>query len=161
MIVSISKIMFLGFFIGSRTYNFTGFSGHTTMSSTFWPVLMWMISAQWPTLWRRIMILAGYLLPLAIGFSRLELHAHSPSEVVSGAILGLSLSSIYLFIQRDTVLKAISVMQLALFVIIPAWIMLHGQPATTQQFLAKLSAKLAGIEKPFTRTELLKLHSAN
>ena len=161
MIVSISKILFLGFFIGSRTYNFTGFSGHTTMSSTFWPVLMWMISAQRPVFWRRLLMITGYLLPLAIGFSRLQLHAHSPSEVLSGAILGLSLSSLYLFIQRRTELKAISVLQLAVFLVLPVWIMFHGQPATTQQFLAKLSARLAGIEKPFTRTELLKLHSAN
>ncbi len=161
MIVSISKILFLGFFIGSKTFNFTGFSGHTTMSSVFWPVVMWMISAQWPKVWRRSLMIAGFLLPLAIGFSRLELHAHSPSEVICGAVLGLSLSSLYLFIQRHTVLKAISVGQLALFVCLPVYIMAHGQPATTQQFLAKLSARLAGIEKPFTRTELLKFRPAN
>ncbi|GAA0493445.1 MULTISPECIES: phosphatase PAP2 family protein [Tatumella] len=161
MIVSISKVMFMGFFLGSKTYNFTGFSGHTTMSSTFWPVFMWLISAQWPLVRRRCLIIAGYLLPLAIGFSRLQLHAHSPSEVITGAILGLSLSSLFLFVQRHTALKAIPLTQLALFACLPAVILLQGQPATTQQFLAKLSARLAGIEKPFTRAELLHSGTTN
>jgi len=33
----------------------------------------------------------------------------------------------------------------------------HGRIATTQQFLAHLSADLAGIDRPWTRADLLKL----
>ena len=32
--VSLSKILFLGFGIGSARFNFTGFSGHSAMSAT-------------------------------------------------------------------------------------------------------------------------------
>lgn len=159
LIVSISKILFLGFFLGIKAYNFTGFSGHTTMSSTFWPVMMWMLTGSRKPHWRRLFVTLGYLLPLAIGFSRLQLHAHSPSEVISGAILGLSLSSLFLYIQRATVLKSVAVWQLLILALLPAVIISKGQPATTQQFLASLSARLAGIEKPYTRADLL--HSAH
>ncbi|WP_029686637.1 phosphatase PAP2 family protein [Tatumella saanichensis] len=153
--VSLSKILFLGFFLGIKAYNFTGFSGHTTMSSTFWPVMMWMLTGGRRPAWRRLLVTAGYLLPLAIGFSRLQLHAHSPSEVISGALLGLSLSSLYLLIQRRTALKKVSLFQALLLAVIPLLIIVKGQPATTQQFLASLSARLAGIEKPYTRADLL------
>ena len=161
MLVSISKIMFLGFFLGSQSLNFTGFSGHTTMSSTLWPVAMWMISAGRQPWLRRVLITFGYLLPLAVGYSRLQLHAHSPSEVISGATLGAILSTIYLLVQRHTRLAKVSLLQLAGFAVLPALIILAGQPAGTQQFLASLSARLAGIEKPYTRAQLLRAGQAN
>ncbi|GAA0517854.1 phosphatase PAP2 family protein [Tatumella terrea] len=160
-LVSISKVMFLGFFLGSQSLNFTGFSGHTTLSSVLWPVVMWMISAGRQPWLRRTLITLGYLLPLAVGYSRLQLHAHSPSEVISGATLGALLSTGYLLIQRHTRLDKVSLLQLVCFAALPAVIIFTGQPATTQQFLATLSARLAGIEKPYTRAQLLQAGHAN
>ena len=100
LLVSISKIMFLGFGIGSARYNFTGFSGHSAMSATLWPVMMWLISARWPTFWRALTIGIGYLIPLMVGLSRLVIHAHSVSEVLAGLMLGFTLSSAFLLSQR-------------------------------------------------------------
>lgn len=75
--VSISKILFLGFGIGSARFNFTGFSGHSAMSATLWPVMLWLISGRWSAMWRIAAIGVGYLIPLMVGFSRLVIHAHS------------------------------------------------------------------------------------
>ena len=49
LLVSLSKILFLGFGIGSARFNFTGFSGHSAMSATLWPVMMWLVSGRFPT----------------------------------------------------------------------------------------------------------------
>ncbi|ORM70145.1 hypothetical protein HA48_18160 [Pantoea wallisii] len=156
LIVSISKIMFLGFGIGSARFNFTGFSGHSAMSATLWPVMMWLISGRWSRGWRVFTVGIGYVIPLMVGFSRLVIHAHSASEVLAGLLLGFTLSSAFLLSQRGTALKGFSVAQVAIALLVPVLLMSHGRVATTQQFLERFSADLAGLEKPFTRADLFR-----
>ena len=156
LLVSLSKIMFLGFGIGSARFNFTGFSGHSAMSSTLWPVMMWLISGRWSTFWRAVTIAIGYAIPLMVGFSRLVIHAHSVSEVLAGLLLGFTLSSAFLISQRSTVLKGFSALQVGVAFLVPLLLLGHGRVATTQQFLERLSVKLAGLEKPFKRADLFR-----
>lgn len=156
LLVSLSKIMFLGFGIGSARFNFTGFSCHSAMSSTLWPVMMWLISGRWSTFWRAVTIAIGYAIPLMVGFSRLVIHAHSVSEVLAGLLLGFTLSSAFLISQRRTVLKGFSALQVGVAFLVPLLLMGHGRVATTQQFLERLSVKLAGLEKPFKRADLFR-----
>ena len=156
LLVSLSKIMFLGFGIGSARFNFTGFSGHSAMSSTLWPVMMWLISGRWSTFWRAVTIAIGYAIPLMVGFSRLVIHAHSVSEVLAGLLLGFTLSSAFLISQRRTVLKGFSALQVGVAFLVPLLLMGHGRVATTQQFLERLSVKLAVLEKPFKRADLFR-----
>lgn len=156
LLVSISKILFLGFGIGSARFNFTGFSGHSAMSATLWPVMMWLVSGRWSTLGRLITIGIGYLIPLMVGFSRLVIHAHSLSEVLAGLMLGFTLSSAFLLSQRDTALKGFSLPQMGVAFLVPLLLMSHGRVATTQQFLERFSADLAGLEKPYTRADLFR-----
>ncbi len=156
LLVSLSKIMFLGFGIGSARFNFTGFSGHSAMSSTLWPVMMWLISGRWSTFWRAVTIAIGYAIPLMVGFSRLVIHAHSVSEVLAGLLLGFTLSSAFLISQRRTVLKGFSALQVGVAFLVPLLLLGHGRVATTQQFLERLSVKLAGLEKPFKRADLFR-----
>jgi len=157
LIVSISKVLFLGFLIGSARYNFTGFSGHTTMSTTFWPVFFWFIargfSFQRPLFW----VVLGYLSALTIAYSRLALHAHSPSEVICGFLLGCGCSLFFLAMQRKVAFKPISLIELLLIIALPLFLVSQGKPATTQHFLGTLAAKLAGMEQPHTRQQLLSL----
>jgi len=156
LLVSLSKILFLGFGIGSARFNFTGFSGHSAMSATLWPVMLWLVSGRWPTLLRLLAIGVGYLIPLMVGFSRLVMHAHSASEVATGLLLGFTLSSAFLLSQRRTALKGFSWPQVGAAFLVPLLLIGHGRVATTQQFLERFSADLAGLEKPFTRADLFR-----
>lgn len=156
LLVSLSKILFLGFGIGSARFNFTGFSGHSAMSATLWPVMLWLVSGRWPALLRLLAIGVGYLIPLMVGFSRLVIHAHSASEVATGLLLGFTLSSAFLLSQRRTALKGFSWPQVGAAFLVPLLLMGHGRVATTQQFLERFSADLAGLEKPFTRADLFR-----
>ncbi|MCG7388520.1 phosphatase PAP2 family protein [Pantoea sp. ACRSB] len=156
LLVSLSKILFLGFGIGSARFNFTGFSGHSAMSATLWPVMLWLVSGRWPALLRLLAIGVGYLIPLMVGFSRLVMHAHSASEVATGLLLGFTLSSTFLLSQRRTALKGFSWPQVGAAFLVPLLLMGHGRVATTQQFLERFSADLAGLEKPFTRADLFR-----
>ncbi|HAB26109.1 MAG TPA: phosphatase PAP2 family protein [Pantoea sp.] len=156
LLVSLSKILFLGFGIGSARFNFTGFSGHSAMSATLWPVMLWLVSGRWPNPLRLLAIGVGYLIPLMVGFSRLVIHAHSASEVATGLLLGFTLSSAFLLSQRRTALKGFSWPQVGAAFLVPLLLMGHGRIATTQQFLERFSADLAGLEKPFTRADLFR-----
>ncbi|PIJ47796.1 hypothetical protein BOM23_24415 [Erwinia sp. OLMDLW33] len=106
--------------------------------------------------WRGAMISIGYLIPLAVGVSRLVLHYHSPSEVIAGLALGYALSSRFLIVQRHTRLDGFSLRQLGAALAIPLILIGHGRIATTQQFLTQLSLHIAGIEHPWTRERLLR-----
>ncbi|ADP12997.1 Phosphoesterase PA-phosphatase-like protein [Erwinia sp. Ejp617] len=156
-LVSLSKIAFMGYGIGSARFNFTGFSGHSAMSATLWPVMLWLMSARLSGGWRRVAIIIGYFIPLCVGVSRLALHYHSDSEVISGLLLGFTLSSVYLIGQRHNSRRTIPTTQLCLVLIVPLLLISQGRKATTQQFLQHISAQIAGIEQAWTREKLLKL----
>lgn len=156
-IVSLSKIAFLGFGIGSARFNFTGFSGHSTMSAALWPVMLWLLTGRLADRWRHLAIATGYLIPLLVGLSRLILNYHSESEVLCGLILGFTLSTAFLLSQRRAQLQGFSALQLGIALLVPLLLIGHGRIATTQQFLQRLSVQIAGIDHAWTRDELLKL----
>lgn len=156
-IVSLSKIAFLGFGIGSARFNFTGFSGHSAMSATLWPVMLWLLSGRLTSAWRGVAVAIGYLIPLMVGASRLILNYHSKSEVITGLILGFTLSTAFLVSQRRSELKSFSTGQLCIALLLPLLLLGHGRLATTQQFLQRLSVQIAGIDHAWTRADLLKL----
>jgi len=156
-IVSLSKIAFLGFGIGSARFNFTGISGHSAMSATLWPVMLWLLSGRFSSFWRTFAVGIGYLIPLMVGMSRLILNYHSQSEVVSGLFLGFTLSTTFLVSQRCSELKGFSTGQLCITLLLPLLLISDGRTATTQQFLQRLSVQIAGIDHAWTRAELLKM----
>lgn len=155
-IVSLSKIAFLGFGLGSARFNFTGFSGHSAMSATLWPVMFWLLTARLSA-WRGAAIAVGYLIPLMVGVSRLVLNYHTVSEVIAGLTLGYTLSTLFLIGQRHTRLRGFTLWQLSIALLLPLLLIGHGRIATTQQFLQRLSVQIAGIDHAWTREELLKL----
>lgn len=154
LIVSISKFIFLAWGIGSATYNFTGFSGHTTMSAAIWPVLFWLLTGGYRPLVHRTMVTVGFLLPVLIGISRVILNAHSPSEVVSGLILGMSASGLFLYANRHQKVQKFTLLQLAMLLILPLILLSFGKKATTQNMIEQIAQKVTGHE-PWTRARLL------
>lgn len=156
-VVSLSKIAFLGFGIGSVRFNFTGFSGHSAMSATLWPVMLWLLTGRLATAWRTLALIVGYLIPVMVGLSRLALNAHSVSEVVTGLLLGFTLSSAFLISQRASRPHGFSLPQLCIALLIPLLLFSNGRVATTQQFLQRLSVQIAGIDHAWTREDLLKM----
>ena len=156
-IVSLTKVAFMGFGFGSAHLNFTGVSGHTAMSATLWPVMLWLLSGRFSGTLRILAVAFGYLIPILVGVSRLLLSYHSTSEVVTGLILGFTLSSAFLVSQRSVRLQGFSALQLSVALLLPLLLLSQGRLATTQQFLQRLSVQIAGIEHPWTRGDLLKL----
>lgn len=158
-IVCASKLAFMGWGIGIRELDFTGFSGHTALSSAFWPILLWLLCARATPALRLTAVIVGYALAGLVGYSRLMVHAHSTSEVIAGLLLGAAGSAIFLLLQlrvRATHSAQLSFGSLASIVIIPLLLLNTGTKAPTQSLLSEIAVKIGPLEKPFTRADLHK-----
>ena len=80
-IVCASKLAFMGWGIGIRELDFTGFSGHSALSASIWPVMMWLLTGRFSTAVRKTAVLSGYALALLIGYSRLALRFHQRPRI--------------------------------------------------------------------------------
>ncbi|WPS00282.1 phosphatase PAP2 family protein [Klebsiella aerogenes] len=158
-VVCISKLAFMGWGIGIREIDFTGFSGHTALSTAFWPILLWLLTSRASSSLRWGTVLLGFVLAGIVGYSRLMIHAHSVSEVVSGFILGACGSLIFLLLQwraHSSRTAQISWTGALSMVIIPLVLLNTGAKAPTQSLLGELATMIGPFEKPFTRADLHK-----
>ncbi|HHG8774841.1 TPA: phosphatase PAP2 family protein [Raoultella planticola] len=159
-IVCASKLAFMGWGLGIRELDFTGFSGHSALSSAFWPIFLWLLSARGTSSLRRASILAGYSLAGLVGYSRLVIHAHSTSEVIAGLFLGACGSALFLLLQTRASHVAdarLSWGGLLSLIVIPVVLLNTGTKAPTQSLLGEIAVKIGPLEKPFTRADLHKL----
>lgn len=158
LIVMLSKLAFMGWGIGSARLDFTGFSGHTALATSVWPVLLWMATPQMKRRGRLVAAGLGWCVAVSIGISRLALEVHSNSEVIAGAVLGTTASAGFLWWHSRPISppeprqgrRWSLVAVVMLFAVVS-----HGRPAPTQGALELIAARLANREQPFTRTEML------
>ena len=158
-IVCASKLAFMGWGIGIRELDFTGFSGHTALSSAFWPILLWRLCARATPALRFTAVIVGYALAGLVGYSRLMVHAHSTSEVIAGLLLGAAGSALFLLLQlrvRGTHTAQLSFGSLASMVMLPVLLLNTGAKAPTKSLLSEIAVKIGPLEKPFTRADLHK-----
>ena len=90
----------MGWGLGIRELDYTGFSGHSALSAAFWPIFLWLLSARFSVGLRKAAVITGYVLAAVVGYSRLVIHAHSVSEVIAGLLLGAAGSALFLVLQK-------------------------------------------------------------
>lgn len=155
-VVCVSKLAFMGWGIGSSQWDFTGFSGHSALSASIWPVLLWLLCGRFSSPVRRTAVIVGYLLAATVGYSRLVIHAHSTSEVITGLALGFIVSSTFLMLQRGTQPPRLSYRKIAVTLALPLVLINSGTAAPTQGLLERIAVTIAPVEKPFVRADLHK-----
>ncbi|MBS0967550.1 phosphatase PAP2 family protein [Chimaeribacter arupi] len=153
-LVCLSKLAFMGWGIGSRRFDFTGFSGHSALSASIWPVLMWMLTGRMPRLVRIGAITTGYVLAFFVGYSRLVIHVHSPAEVVAGLVLGFTISTTFLMLQTSATVPRLSYGQLAMALVVPLFLINTGKVAPTQGLLERIAVAISPATRAFTRADL-------
>jgi membrane-associated phospholipid phosphatase len=150
-----SKIAFLGWGIGIAVLNFTGFSGHTALSASVWPVACWLAASRQAHRFRIAAVSAGVVLAALIGASRLALYAHSKSEVAAGFALGMVVSGIFLRWQHRLPHPRLHWLLVLISLGIPLAFMEPGTPAPAQGALEVIAMHLAGTDRVYTREDLL------
>ena len=152
--ILVSKLAFLGWGVGIRAIDFTGFSGHTAISASVWPVALWLLAARWGHAARVSMAVMGWLLAACIGVSRLAVDAHSVSEVVAGYALGVAVSATFLALAHRRTHPDLRWPLVMVGLLLPLLVFPPGRPAPTQQLLERMAVWMAGTERPFTRADL-------
>ena len=143
-----SKLAFLGWGVGWARLDFTGFSGHATMTAAVYPVALYLAThgrLRIPLL----LALLGSLLAAAVAYSRLPLNAHSVSEVVSGWLLGTAATAFALSAGRREWRTPLPI--LAFSLAIGAAMPLLMPTVRTHDLVMRIATELSGREHVFNR----------
>lgn len=150
-----TKLAFIGWGIGISAINFTGISGHAMMAASVYPVLLLLLASRWRKDLQWAAFCCGAALALLVGFSRLQVHAHSASEVIAGLAVGAAVCAAAVW--RATLPRQVTGLIFQSLVL--AWMVLtpvHTPQANTHQWVTRLSLALAGHDTPHTRAQLLR-----
>lgn len=149
-LVLVTKIAFVGWGVGIRALDFTGFSGHAMRATAVAPVLCYLLlqKAQPPV--RHLGVLFGILFGALIAISRLALHAHSVSEAVAGCALGAAVSLGFIWIIGSAHKFIFNPLVVAVFMasllIVP-----FAEPTPTQRWIVEISLFISGHDRPYVR----------
>lgn len=149
-IVLVTKFVFVGWGIGSQWLDFTGLSGHAMRAMCALPVLGFLLFYHARPFVRTSAVAAMLALGLVISWSRLVVHAHSPSEVLSGGGFGLLLAALFMqrvgLAQRFRFNHGLVAVGLLGLMISPG-----STPMATQNKLIQITLAITGHPRPFTR----------
>lgn len=155
MLTLASKLAFLGWGMGSSSFNFTGVSGHAMFAAAIYPLAFGILASQRAPLTQGLAVGAGCCLALVVGLSRVVVGVHSGSEVVLGLFLGGAVS-VWVIVKsglpRAVLGTAVPILVLAWFLVSPV----HTPQLPTHSWVTRLSLVLSGQHAPYTRTDLLR-----
>jgi membrane-associated phospholipid phosphatase len=170
MIAAASQMAFLGWGIGVRSLEFTGFSGHATRAAAVFPVALFLLlerrglrredrrHAVRPEApdrragsWLHAAVIAGALLAVAVAIARVKVGAHSASEAAAGCLLGLACAA--LFIARTRVAGDRSPQPLLLGLLAATVLLPRADPIHSHQWLTAAALKLSGSDRVWLRRD--------
>jgi membrane-associated phospholipid phosphatase len=161
-VTTVTKVAFIGWGLGLPALDFTGVSGHAMFAAAVYPLLfgglagplVTSLGSAHPERWQRAGVLLGCALALGVGVSRVEVSAHSWSEVIAGLTLGGLASAAALTTARMPHI-GIPLWLPACVVVWLLW-MPHAAPRSqTHDIVTRLSLKLSGHQQPYTRSAML------
>jgi len=159
-LVALSKLAFMGWMVTLPSLDFTGISGHSALAMLVWPALAGLVGMRRGLLFQAIGVLLGVALALTVGWSRLVLRAHSPSEVVLGLLLGALAVLSFLWGHRHVwrLPERGYVALLSLVLVLP---LVYGHRFPSVSLLSDVASYLSG-HPAYTRhdLQLSRLHAA-
>lgn len=155
VITTASKVAFMGWGIGWAAIDFTGVSGHAMFAAAIYPMLLVAFLSAPLRGRHRVPAALGFALALLVGVSRIEVGAHSWSEVLAGWAVGGAVSAAALAVCKTLPLRILPIVPAVLL----AWVavmpfQLHASP--THSLVVRLAMSMSGNETPFTRSDLMR-----
>lgn len=149
-IVAASKIAYVGWGIGIASLDFKGFSGHATRAAAVAPVLTYLLLQGRSRFALSITLVVASVFGIAIAISRLILHEHSVSEVISGLLLGSIVGYSFLAWNRAPHIVVLhrNFIAACILIAIPG---LLAKPAPTQHWIESVALYLSGHDQPYPR----------
>jgi membrane-associated phospholipid phosphatase len=149
-IVAATKIAYVGWGIGIASLDFAGISGHAMRAAAVAPVFAYLALRKRTSAATTIAWVAGVAFGIMIAISRLVLHQHSVSEVVSGVLLGNATAFAFLSLRQTHRMLPwnIAVVAVCLLIVIAG---LMAKPAPTERLIVRISLYLSGRDTPYHR----------
>jgi len=151
LLVTATKIAFLGFGLGIHRFNFTGISGHSMMSMAVFPVALVLLGGASPRS-RWILVPLGAGIAAMVALSRLVIHAHSLSEVLSGMAVGASVAGLFFLLAKLPPARARN-LPFVSFCLAMIFLAGYGRPAPSQDLVTRAALVLSGRDHPYTKKE--------
>jgi membrane-associated phospholipid phosphatase len=152
VITTATKVAFIGFEIGVPAWDFTGISGHAMFSTASYPMLLWVLLMHRGPWAQRVGVALGFAMGLLVAYSRLPTHAHSPSEIVAGLLLGCCVSLLTLKVPRSGPRAPLWLPALTLAGL--ASMPVYAPPSHTHDLVTWLALRVSGHTQPYTRAEM-------
>lgn len=174
LVAGTSQMAFLGWGIGIQAFDFTGFSGHATRAAAVFPVALFLLLDRrgWRTAGGhdaqpgaperrqgkrvRAAICAGVLLAAGVAMARVKVGAHSPSEALTGCLLGLLTAG--LFVARARAARDHSPQPLLLGLLAATILLPRADPINSHQWLTAATLKLSGRDRVYLRRDWQPAH---
>ncbi|WP_027213034.1 phosphatase PAP2 family protein [Burkholderia sp. WSM2232] len=151
-VVTVTKLAFLGWGVGVRELDFTGVSGHAMLSTAVYPVALFLMLLRTHPAVRVLGVLLGLAAGMAVGVSRVVLSAHSPSEAVTGCLVGALAALLFVRMAWTAQPERLSVLPVAVSLMLLA-VLMHGVHVPTQRWVTHIALKVSGHDRPFIRAK--------
>ena len=151
-LVTVTKLAFLGWGVGVRELDFTGVSGHAMLSTAVYPVALFLILLRTHPSVRVLGVLLGLAAGMAVGLSRVVLSAHSPSEAITGCLVGALAALLFVRMAWKAQPERLSAFPVAVSLMVLA-VLMHGVHVPTQRWVTHIALKVSGHERPFIRAK--------
>lgn len=151
-VVTVTKLAFLGWGVGVRELDFTGVSGHAMLSTAVYPVALFLVLLRAHPAVRVLGVLLGLAAGMAVGVSRVVLSAHSPSEAVTGCLVGALAALLFVRMAWKVQPERLSVLPVAVSLMLLA-VLMHGVHVPTQRWVTHIALKVSGHDRPFIRAK--------
>ncbi len=153
-LVVASKLMFFGWGIGVRSVNFTGISGHTMLAASLFPVLAWLVIGPNHPRIRAAAVALAVALALAVAVSRLQLGAHSLSEVIVGFVVGVAVAVAFISIARGRPPVTVPV-SLVVVALLASGLAGAGRHAPSHKLIVNVALMISGHQHAYRRDQWL------
>ncbi|WP_025602016.1 phosphatase PAP2 family protein [Burkholderia sp. WSM2230] len=158
-VVTVTKLAFLGWGVGVRELDFTGVSGHAMLSTAVYPVALFLMLLRTHPAVRVLGVLLGLAAGMAVGVSRVALSAHSPSEAVTGCLVGALAALLFVRMAWKAQPERLSALPVAVSLMVLA-VLMHGVHVPTQRWVTHIALKVSGHDRPFIRAKWKAIRSA-
>jgi membrane-associated phospholipid phosphatase len=151
-IVTVTKLAFLGWGVGVRELDFTGVSGHSMLSTAVYPVALFLVLLPARPAFRLAGVVLGLAAGIAVGLSRVVLSAHSPSEAITGCLVGALAALVFVRMAWNAEPSKLSALPVTVSMLALALLM-HGVHVPTQRWVTHIALKVSGHDRPFIRAK--------
>jgi membrane-associated phospholipid phosphatase len=159
LLVLATKVAFFGWGVGIAQIDFTGISGHAMLATAVFPALAAALTMRTSLQTGTVAIGVAFVVALAVGLTRIELGAHSLSEVLLGWLVGLVVA--VLAVRAMNAMRAARGLQLSPWPLVAANLLLlmataprGGRGPETHGLVIQIALWASGRAEPFTRAML-------